>query len=78
LMWISSHVGIQGNERVDELANERSFSGTLFQDQAWLNVNTSDIHTCTRTRLLTKWQERWNDSEMDRYCYCFGRGMHTI
>jgi hypothetical protein len=32
-------------------------------------VNTSDIHTCARTRLLTEWQERWNDSEMGRYCY---------
>jgi hypothetical protein len=31
-------------------------------------VNASDIHTRTQTRLLTEWQERWNDSEI-RYCY---------
>jgi hypothetical protein len=40
------------------------------QDQAgFTTVNTSDIHTRARTRLLTEWQERWNDSEMGRYCY---------
>jgi hypothetical protein len=59
-----------GNERADILANEGSISGTLFQDQAGLtSVNMSDIHTCARTRLLTESQERWNYSEMGRYCY---------
>jgi hypothetical protein len=72
LMWIPSHVGIQGNKRADVLANEVPISGTLFQDQAGLttvNMNTSDIHTRARTKLLREWQERWNDSEMGRYCY---------
>jgi hypothetical protein len=68
-MWIPSHVGIHRNERADILANERSTSGTLFQEQARLTtVNTSVIHTRARTRLLTEWQERWNDSKMGRYC----------
>jgi hypothetical protein len=58
------------DERPDILANEGSISGILFQDKAGLTtVNKSDIHTCARTRLLTEWQERWNDSEMFRYCY---------
>jgi hypothetical protein len=53
LMWIASHN--QGNELVDVLANEGSISGTLIQDQAGLTtVNTSDIHTHARTRLLTE------------------------
>jgi hypothetical protein len=70
LMWLPSHVGIKRNKRVDILANEGSISETLFQDQAGLTtVNTSDIHTRARTRLLTEWQERWNESEMGRYCY---------
>jgi hypothetical protein len=77
LMWIPfhphlipSHVGTQGNERADVLANEGSISGTLFLNQAGLTtVNTSDIHTRARTRLLTEWQDRWNDSEISRYCY---------
>jgi hypothetical protein len=69
-MWISSHVGIQGNELVDILANEGSIFGVLFQDQAGLTtVNTSDVHTRASTSLLTEWQERWNDSKMGRYCY---------
>jgi hypothetical protein len=60
LMWIPSHVGIQGNKRADVLANEGSIFGTLFQYQAGLTtVNTSDIHTRARTRLLmTEWQDR--------------------
>jgi hypothetical protein len=41
----------------------------LFQDRAGLTtLNTPDIHTRARTRLLTEWQERWNNSEMGRYC----------
>jgi hypothetical protein len=56
-MWVS-------NERADILAYEGSISGALFQNQAGLTiVNTSDIHTRARTRLLTEWQESWNDSE---------------
>jgi hypothetical protein len=63
-------VGILGNERADVLANEGSFSGTLFQDQAELTtVNTSNIHTPARMRLLIEWQERINDNEMGPYCY---------
>jgi ribonuclease HI len=59
LMWIPSHGCIQENERTDILANEGSVSAALFQDQAGLTtVNTSDIHTRARTRLLTEWQER--------------------
>jgi hypothetical protein len=61
--WVS-------NERADILANEESISETLFQDQAGLStVNMSNIHTRARTRLLTEWQERWNDSEIGHYCY---------
>jgi hypothetical protein len=55
LMWIPSHVGVQGNKQADVLENDGSISETLFQDQAGLTtVNTSDIHACTRTRLLTE------------------------
>jgi hypothetical protein len=53
LMWIPIQVNIQGNERADKLVNEGSISGTLFEDWAGLTtVNTSDIHTRARTRLL--------------------------
>jgi hypothetical protein len=70
LMWTPSHVGIQRNEQADVLANEGSVTGNLFQDQAVLTtVNTPDIHTRARTRLLTGWQERWNDRKMGHYYY---------
>jgi hypothetical protein len=45
LIRISSHVGIQGNERADVLANERSISGALFQDQAGL-INVAQGLDC--------------------------------
>jgi hypothetical protein len=65
LMEISYRVSIQGNERADVLANEESISGILFQDQAGLiTVNTFDIYTRGRTRLLTEWEKK-----MSRYCY---------
>jgi ribonuclease HI len=66
LMWIPSHVSIQGNDRADVLANEGSTSGTLYQDQTGLTtVDASDIHTRTGTKLLIKWQEfHLSDSEM--------------
>jgi hypothetical protein len=70
LMWIPFHVDIHGNEWAGVVANEGSFSGIFFQYQTGVTtVNTSDIHTCARTRLLTEWQERWNDSEMGQHCY---------
>jgi hypothetical protein len=41
------------------MPNEGPIFVTLFQDQARLTtVNKSDIHTHSRTRLLTEWQER--------------------
>jgi hypothetical protein len=58
LMWIPSHVSIQGKEKADLLANEVSISGTLFQNQTGLTtVNTPAIHTRARTALLTEWQK---------------------
>jgi hypothetical protein len=55
LMWIPLHVGIQGNDRVDVLANEGSIFGTLFQDQAGLTtVKASNIQTRAGSILLTE------------------------
>jgi hypothetical protein len=56
LMWIPSQVGIQRIERAEILAKQGSIFETLFQDQAELTtINTSDIHTRARIKLLTEW-----------------------
>jgi hypothetical protein len=64
-MWVSKI-----NERTDVLAKEGSISGTLLQDQARpTTLNTIDICTCAKTKLLTEWQKIWSSSDMGHYCY---------
>jgi ribonuclease HI len=52
MMWIPSHLGIQGNERADVLANEGSIHGTLLQDQA--ELTTVHIRHCEWTFKLAQ------------------------
>jgi ribonuclease HI len=65
LMWIPSHCGIRGNESVDNIAKESSFSLNF----ANVGTTPSDFYPQLRALTISKWQKRWEMGEMGRYTF---------
>jgi hypothetical protein len=65
IMWIPSHVGVMGNERVDHLAGEPVQGVTEFAAP----VQPSDFRPLSRVRMLDGWQCSWSEGGMGRYAY---------
>ena len=60
LLWVPSHVGIEGNERADVAAKVASRSPHIRP----LKVEVGDLKPAINQLLLDEWQSRW-DSEPD-------------
>lgn len=54
LVWVPSHVGIQGNERADKLA-----AAAVHNNVAEIKVPLRDCFNRCRTAFRAKWQEEW-------------------
>jgi ribonuclease HI len=63
--WVPSHVGVRGNERVDQIAKNAA-SNSVFWDAPPHSV---DYLPLAKTRMSQEWQLRWNQSDMGRYAY---------
>jgi hypothetical protein len=59
LMWVPTHVAIDGNEMVDRIAA----SGNLYRDGAL----ECDLYPHMKSCLLMDWQSRWDGEDMGRY-----------
>ena len=60
LLWVPSHVGIDGNERADEAAKVASRSSHIRP----LKVEADDLKPVIKRLVRSEWQSRW-DSEAD-------------
>jgi ribonuclease HI len=63
--WVPSHVGIGGNERVDQIAKIAA-SGAEFLETA---PHSFDYVPLAKKRVLGEWQDRWDRSDMGRYAH---------
>jgi hypothetical protein len=65
LMWVPSHVGIEGNETVDMIAKNSSRNGDFWNQ----NIYRNDFYPLAKIHLFEEWQKRWNIDEMGRFAF---------
>lgn len=63
--WIPSHVGIGGNERVDQIAKTAA-AGDNFSLSP---VQNADFIPQAKSYMIREWQEKWNSGDMGRFCF---------
>jgi hypothetical protein len=65
IMWISSHVGLESNEIVDEQARQLALNGAVFDKL----LPPVDFQGLARSVLLKKWQGRWDAADTGRFTH---------
>jgi hypothetical protein len=66
-MWIPSHVGLVGNELVDEQVRQAALQGSIFDGPS----SSSDFQSLARLASMKAWQAKW-------YSAVTGRLVHSI
>jgi hypothetical protein len=61
-MWIPSHVGLVGNELVDDRAQQAALEGTIFDRP----LSLSDFQSLARPELMRAWQAKWDSTDTGR------------
>jgi hypothetical protein len=64
-MWISFHVGLEGNKLVDERACHAGLNGPVF----YRSLSTVDYQGLTISVLLRDWQRKWDASDTGRFAH---------
>uniref|UniRef100_A0A6P7FAQ5 Uncharacterized protein LOC114328088 n=1 Tax=Diabrotica virgifera virgifera TaxID=50390 RepID=A0A6P7FAQ5_DIAVI len=60
--WIKAHIGLENNEKVDQLAKDSIFSG----EETLNDIGLQECKTTSKTRLHDNWKLQWN-----QYCINF-------
>jgi ribonuclease HI len=63
--WVPSHVGVGGNERVDQIAKNAA-AGLEYSGAA---PRSLDYFPLAKSRIFGLWQNKWDQSDMGRYTY---------
>ncbi|XP_030765006.1 uncharacterized protein LOC115889195 [Sitophilus oryzae] len=63
LLWVPSHVGIAGNEKVDNAAQEASSKDVVDVTM----VKPSDYQAYLKSIILKEWQQRWQNLNKNLY-----------
>jgi ribonuclease HI len=65
LMWIPSHVGLVGNELVDEWARQAALEDSIFDR----TLSTSDFQSLARPALMRARQAKWFSADTGRFAH---------
>jgi ribonuclease HI len=66
LIWIPAHVGLNGNETVDQLAKEAASGNGQIID---IKPNILDVYDSINKYIINLWQEQWDTSPKGRHYY---------
>jgi hypothetical protein len=66
LMWILSHVGLVGNEMVDERARQAALEVSIFDRP----LSPSDFQSLARLALMRAWQAKWGSADFSSALVC--------
>jgi hypothetical protein len=65
IMWIPIHVGLVGNELVDERACHAALDVAVFDR----SLPLVDFQGLTRSVLLREWQRKWDTADTGRFVH---------
>ncbi len=65
-MWVPAHVGVKGNEQVDELAKRALKKGNI---EMQIKISKAEVKSFIWEKTNQIWQERWDREEKGRHLY---------
>jgi hypothetical protein len=66
IMWIPAHVGLEGNEIVEERAQHVALNDAVFLERP---LPPLDFQSLARSVLLREWQGKWDAADTGRFAH---------
>ena len=65
MTWVRGHIGIEGNEKADQLVKNATTNKTV--KRHFVPVPVSLVKRKTHQKLYTDWQADWNEAQTGTY-----------